>query len=67
MSVQYEICVEGLLGPVLRCAFADVHCEAVARHSTIRARLSTEQLRHLLIRLDRSGVELIKVQVIQPG
>jgi hypothetical protein len=66
MSVRYEIHVQGLLGPVLRTVFADLHCVAVSRFTTIRAHLSPDELRSLLCRLDQRGLRLERV-CSQPG
>ncbi|RSM69594.1 hypothetical protein DMB66_11450 [Actinoplanes sp. ATCC 53533] len=66
MNVRYEIHVQGLLGPVLRTVFADLHCVAVSRFTTIHARLSTDELRFLLHQLDQRGVRLERV-CSQPG
>jgi hypothetical protein len=62
MSVMYEIRVNGLLGPMLRAAFADLHCRALARHSTIQGRLTAAELRALMTRLNGYGIELVGVR-----
>jgi hypothetical protein len=66
MNIRYEIHVQGLLGPVLRTAFADLQCVAVSRFTTIRARMSAEELCSLLDRLDQRGVRFERVYS-QPG
>ena len=59
MRERYEIRIRGLLGPLLRRTFGDLRVEAFPSQSTIRGRMSTEELDHLLRRLQEEGVELV--------
>jgi len=59
MKERYEIRIHGLLGPLLRSRFASMACETLPSQSTIRGRLSEEELQRLLDKLQQSGVELV--------
>lgn len=59
MKERYEIRIHGLLGPLLRSRFKNLACEILPRQSTIRAKLSAEELERLLERLDKSGIEVV--------
>lgn len=59
MNERYEIRIRGLFGPLLRRTFEVMKCEALPCQSTIRGRLSAEELDTLLLRLEESGVELV--------
>jgi hypothetical protein len=61
MGETYEIRVFGTFGPHLRAAFDDMRCEVVPRQTTIRGRLSPDELWRLIRRFDQLGVELIHV------
>jgi hypothetical protein len=62
MTDRYVVRVRGVLGPLLRITFGDLHCEAVPCQTTIRGPLSDDALRRLLSRLDESGVDLIHLE-----
>jgi len=59
MKERYEIRIHGLLGPLLRSRFQGMACETLPSQSTIRGKLSVEELHRLLTRLEQSGVELV--------
>ena len=59
MMERYEIRIHGLIGPLLRSTFEGLACETLPCQSTIRGKLSVEELHRLLSRLEQSGVELV--------
>lgn len=61
MNESYEIRVRGLLGPLLRAVFADLPSRALRQHSVISGRLTDAELESLLTRLDRSGLEVVRL------
>ncbi len=64
MNERYIVRVRGVLGPLLRIILGEMHCQAVPCQTTIRGPLSDEAVRHLLARLDESGVELVQLERI---
>jgi hypothetical protein len=67
MHERYEVRVRGLLGPMLRLALGNLGCRALPRQSTIRGRLSEDDLERLLTRLDDSGVEVVCLNLVPAG
>lgn len=61
MEEEYLIKVSGVLGPDLQGAFDGMRCDVAPRQTTIRGRLSPDELRRLLQCLDDVGVELVSM------
>lgn len=59
MHERYQIRVHGFLGPLIRKALGGLHYRTLPHQSTIRGRLTDATLERLLLRLDRSGVEVV--------
>jgi hypothetical protein len=61
MTERYEIRVSDRLGPVLLGALAGMQSEVVPRQTIIEGWFSTEEFRALLLRVERVGVQLIRL------
>ncbi|MEU7906516.1 hypothetical protein [Actinoplanes sp. NPDC049118] len=61
MTERYEIRVSDRLGPVLLGALAGMRSEVVPRQTIIEGWFSTEEFRALLLRVERVGVQLIRL------
>lgn len=59
MTDNYQIRVSSRLGPTLSSVFAGMRVEVVPRQTVIQAWLSTDELRELLLRMERTGGQLI--------
>ena len=64
MNDRYEIRVRGLLGPLLRVIFADLSSRTLGPQSVIRGRLTETELERLLTRLDRCGLQVVRLNRI---
>ena len=64
MTERYEIRVYGVFGPLLRVVFADLPGRVLGRESVIRGRLTDAELERLLTRLDRCGLQLVRLNRI---
>ena len=60
MDEKYEIRVLGRFDPALRAALPAMQCKVI-RQTVIRGRLSGDELRFLLDRMDRLGLMIIDV------
>jgi hypothetical protein len=63
-GVEYEIRVLGRLSPALRAAFPAMHCK-VTQQTVIHGRLSSNELRFLLDRMDKLGLMIVDVYRFQ--
>jgi len=61
MTERYEIRVSDRLGPVLLGALSGMQSEGVPRQTIIEGWFSTEEFRALLLRVERVGVQLIRL------
>jgi hypothetical protein len=64
MNEHYEIRVGGLFGPVLRVVLADLPSRTRGPQSVIHGRLTDDDLERLLTRLDRCGLEVLRLNRI---
>ena len=65
MTERYEIRVSDRLGPVLLGALAGMQSEVVPRQTIIEGWFSTEEFRALLLRVERVGVQLIRLDRVE--
>jgi hypothetical protein len=61
MTETYRIRISDRLGPALCCAFAELRTEVVPRRTVIEGWLSADEFRDLLLRVEKVGVQLIRV------
>jgi len=64
MTERYEIRVCGVFGPLLHVVFAELPGRVLGRESVIRGRLTDAELDRLLTRLDRCGLQVVRLDRI---